>query len=78
MYPQRELSAGEIGVLTQVAYYPRFPLRCHLTIEHEGENFIGTVLFDDPTICRFIVKILKSQIGHSIKDIAGMDISYSL
>ena len=68
---------GEIGVLKSVTYRDLYPRRCHLTIEHEGENFIGTLLFDDPSVCWLIRNILEKHTRRSIKDIGSLDISYS-
>lgn len=69
---------GEIGVLKSVTYHDLYPLRCHLTIEHQGEDFMGTLLFDDASVCWLITNILKKHTCCSIKDIGGLDVSYSL
>ena len=61
-------------MLRQVIYHSFYSsTKCYLTIEHEGERFIGTLRFDDPTICRFIMSMLKSHIGRSIEDIGGTE-----
>jgi hypothetical protein len=69
---------GEIGVLKSVSYYDFSPLRCRLTIEHQGEDFMGTLLFDDASVCWLIADLLKKHTRSSIKDIGGLDVSYSL
>ena len=78
MAPARRVLFGEIGTLRQVTHHSFYSSRCHLTIEHEGGSFIGTLLFNDATMCQFIANMLKSHIGHSIKDIGDTDISYTL
>lgn len=70
--------AGEIGVLKEVKYDARYNYRCHLYIEHEGQRFIGTLLFDDSNFCWLIYNVLKSHTRRWIKDIGALDISYTL
>jgi len=65
-------------MLTDVTFRDLHPLQCHLIIEYKGEKFMGTVLFDDPSVCWFITNLLKKHIRSSIKDIGSLDVSYAL
>ena len=76
--PVAQVIAGEIGMLKTVTYHALHPTRCHLTIEHQGEDFIGTLLFDDKSVCWLITNILKKHACSSIKDIGSLDVSYTL
>ena len=69
---------GEIGALKSVTYHDLYPKRCHLTIEHQSEDFMGTLLFDDASVCWLITSILKKHTRRSIKDIGSWDVSYTL
>jgi hypothetical protein len=76
--PGTQALVGEIGVLANVTFRDLYPLRRYLTIEHKGEKFMGTLLFDDPSVCWFIRTILKRHTRRSIEDIGGLDLSYAL
>ncbi|HEX5023524.1 MAG TPA: hypothetical protein VFX54_22840 [Candidatus Binatia bacterium] len=66
---------GEIGILRQVNGEDGFCTRCFLVIEHDGQRYVGALLFDDAMFCHFITKFLQSYIGLAIKDIGDLDIS---
>lgn len=69
---------GEIGVLRQVNGEDGFCTRCFLVIEHDGQRYVGALLFDDAMFCGFITKFLQSYIGLPIKDIGDLDISFTV
>ena len=69
---------GEIGVLKQVNGDRRSTQRFYLVIEHEGERYVGALLFDDTAFGWFISKVLRSHIGWPIKNIGALDLSFSL
>ena len=68
---------GELGVLKEVRHDPRFPHRCHLVIDFEGEALMGTLLFDDVTFCRLIAGILKNRLERPVAELGSLDISYA-
>src|SRR5262245_34511042 len=69
---------GEVGVLKRVLRHRAMPNACFLIIEHEGESWIGTLMIDDREFCAQIAEILQSHVGHSIKEIGGIDLSFTL
>jgi hypothetical protein len=69
---------GEVGVLKQVNGDRRSTQRFYLVIEHEGERYVGALLFDDAAFGWFISKVLRSHIGWPIKTIGSLDFSFSL
>jgi hypothetical protein len=69
---------GEVGILRQVNGDSRSNRRCFLVIEHEGERYVGTLLFDDHVFCWLVSKVLKTHIGWPIKDIGALDMSFTL
>jgi hypothetical protein len=69
---------GELGVLKQVNGDRRSTQRFYLVIEHEGERYVGALLFDDSVFGWFISKVLRSHIGWPIKNIGALDLSFSL
>jgi len=69
---------GEVGVLKRVMCDKAMPNQCFLIIEHEGESWMGTLLIDDWEFCAQIAEILQSYVGHSIEEIGGIDLDFSL
>ena len=39
---------------------------------------MGLMQFDDPKFCYEIFGLLKTKLGHSMKDIGALDLSYTL
>jgi len=69
---------GEIGVLKRVLHHLDMPNECFLLIEHRGESWMGALLFDDRPFCAQIAGFLKLHVGHSIKEIGGIDLAFTL
>jgi hypothetical protein len=70
---------GEIGVLTQVALSKIKPACwCYLYIDHEGSEYIGCLLIDDPAFCHQIVELLQNWCGRPIAEIGSIDLTYTL
>jgi hypothetical protein len=49
-----------------------------LTIQYEGNRYVGSMAFDDERFCYEIYTLLKSKLGVSIKEIGDIDLSYTL
>lgn len=65
---------GEVGILRHV-HFTRLPAnKCYLMIEHEDDNFVGTLIFSDRWFCAQIAEILQHHIGQTIKQIGDLDI----
>jgi hypothetical protein len=68
-------SRGEIGVLRYVHFSNSTHHKCYLVIEHEGEHFVGTLLFHDPALHDQIANLLRKHIGSSIREIGNLEIA---
>ena len=67
---------GEVGVLRFVYAHPEMSTKCYIVIEHGGEKYVGSLTFDrDKSLFRPVVRLLRSNLGRSIKDIGRMDIA---
>jgi hypothetical protein len=51
---------------------------CHMYIEYEGRNYIGTLLVDDAAFCRHLFFVLHHNTNRSMEDIGSLDLSYTL
>ena len=69
--------SGEIGILTHVGAVPGGN-KCFLYITHDELPYIGSLMFNDATFCRFIVQLMKVNVGKSIGDIGSLDLSRTL
>lgn len=69
---------GEIGILAHIHHYVGEYNKIFLIVEHEGEAFVGGLLFDDVAFSEQLARLLKSKIGRSIREIGNLDLSYLL
>ena len=70
---------GEVGTLLDAVRSHRPPqFTCFLIMEHRGEEYVGPLLLDDRAFCNQVVELLKAHRNHSIAEISGLDVSYSL
>jgi hypothetical protein len=68
--------AGEVGVLSYVHSNDGLASRCYLVMDHEGETYVGTLLFDDHAFCEQMINLLRLCVNRSIKDIGDLDLSH--
>ena len=69
---------AEIGTLEQVLMTDWFNNKIFLFIQYRGNRYMGSMAFDDEKFCYEIFTLLKSKIGHSIKEIGDLDLSATL
>jgi hypothetical protein len=69
---------GEVGVLRYVHASNRISRKCYLVIEHEGSKYIGCLIFNDPSFCYTVSMLLRAQVGRTIEEIGGLDVSHLL
>lgn len=74
--PGRRLM-GETGTLKRVEYDTTTTGKCFLLMEHENQDYVGTLLFDDGMFCWLLSVALKQHIGKSIKEIGDLDLPYT-
>lgn len=43
-------------------------------MQHEGQEYVGTLLFEDPIFCHEIYRLLIEHCGEPIQQIAEMDL----
>jgi hypothetical protein len=71
----RKSLKGEIGRLETVLANSRD--KCFLVIEHEGKRYIGCLFMDDSNFYAKTTVTLQKYIGRAIKEIGGIDLSFS-
>src|SRR5262245_48701696 len=70
---------GEVGILLDVALSHGSPnSRCFLFMEHLGAEYIGALLLNDRAFCRLVFDALLQNRFKLIRDIGGIDLSYTL
>jgi hypothetical protein len=70
---------GEVGVLIQVRESHIAPAnRCFLVMQHDASVYMGCLLFDDPSFCHQIAKLLSNYCQRSIQEIGSIDVSHTL
>jgi hypothetical protein len=68
---------GEIGILRD-AFLSRIEphAQLFLIIEHEDEEYIGCVMFDDGTFCGQVFASLKQHCGKTVVEIGNLDLGH--
>jgi hypothetical protein len=75
----QKVAIGELGILRYVhEVNPTSLYKFYLVIEHEKEEYVGTVIFDDLAFCRQIAKLLQQNIGRPTEEIGNLDVSHLL
>ena len=75
---QSQQPGGEIGILKNVIQSKMKPLnRLYLTIEHEGEEYFGALLFDDQFACQRTYKLLLRHRGELIRKVGEIGVPES-
>jgi hypothetical protein len=69
---------GEIGNFEDVFVHELLDNKIFLFIQFQSSRYMGFMSFDDKRFCSEIFTILKSMVGHSIKEIGDIDLSYTL
>jgi hypothetical protein len=70
---------GEVGVVRDVflsAIEPR--TRVFLIVEHEANEYIGCVIFDDSAFCSQIYELLLGYRGQAVAQVGDLDVSHLL
>ena len=76
--PKNIVLTGELGTLKRVSYSATTPDACHLYIEHQGQDYIGTLLIQDVGFCWHIYCVLQYHTRRSIKEIGSLPMDYTL
>ena len=70
------LPKGEVGTLLRVecaSQNVNFPC-CYLYIQWKGQDYVGSLYFDDPSLMEKLCEILKRYIEHEVSDIGNLEI----
>jgi hypothetical protein len=68
---------GEVGVLRYIHLAAQQSKKCYLVIEHNGQHYVGALLFDDSAFCSQICTLLQQHLGRSIKEIGDLEVSFT-
>ena len=69
---------GEIGTLEQVLMTAWFNNKIFVFVQYQGFRYMGLMQFDDPKFCDEMFALLRNNLGRSIKDIGGLDLSHNI
>jgi hypothetical protein len=76
---QNKQAEGEVGILKSVVLVGTEPFnKCYLIIEHDGEQYVGCLLFGNSSFCRQVYRVLDDNCGVSLQRIGGIDVNYSV
>ena len=76
---QNKQAQGEVGILKSVVLVGTEPFnKCYLIIEHDGEQYVGCLLFGNSSFCRQVYRVLDDNCGVSLQHIGGIDVNYSV
>ena len=50
--------------------------RCFLWMEYEDGTYLGCLLLDNLSFCKQLSRLLEKNVGRSVKEIGGLDLSY--
>jgi hypothetical protein len=68
---------GEVGILRDVFLSQVEPRsRIYLIMEHEATEYMGCLLFNDPTLCRQLCELLNRHCGYPISEIGNLDLTH--
>jgi hypothetical protein len=73
-----KIARGEVGRLKYVFANENISTKCFLVIEHDGESYVGALIFNDQALCKQITRILRAHVGRSIQEIGGLDLSHTM
>src|SRR5215467_903953 len=73
---QLDQSKAETAVLKDVTLSTT-ALRCYVMIEHEGDEYLGALLFEDHNSCLRIYHLLLSHRGEVIRKVSEIDVPHS-
>jgi hypothetical protein len=71
-----KIMKGEVGVLIYV-HAGGASNTCYLVIEHENQNYSGSLVFDDGPFCRQMVDLLQQYCGRSVKEIGDLQVNFT-
>jgi hypothetical protein len=76
---ENEHPNGEVGILKAIVLSRIQPAdRCFLLVSHQGSEYLGCLLFDDPAFCKQITNLLQDYCNRPIAEIGSLDVSYTL
>ena len=73
---KRHVGRREFGVLKEVIASIVAPEnRIFLIIEHEDNEYMGCLLFDDTVFCSEVFVLLRQHVGDTLEHIGSVDLS---
>ncbi|HKY08039.1 MAG TPA: hypothetical protein VJQ55_07355 [Candidatus Binatia bacterium] len=69
---------GEVGKLAFIYSNPAVSTRCYLVIDYNGENYVGTLIFDDRAFCKQVTDLLRRYLGKTIQEVGAIELDHTL
>ena len=69
---------GEVGQLEYVFANERVSNKLFLVMRHEGERYVGCLIFNDRSLCQQMAQFLRLQTGRLISQIGELDVGHML
>ena len=69
---------GELGILDDVSMHDLVGNKIFIAMEHLGGRYISVLAFDDATFAKQVYSLLLKNIGRSLREIGGLDLSHLL
>jgi hypothetical protein len=69
---------GEVGKLEYVFANERISNKLFLVMRHEGERYVGCLIFNERSLCEQMARLLRVQTGKLISEIGDMDVGHML
>jgi hypothetical protein len=71
-------ATGEVGVLKDVWMSKKSRLTIFLAISFENRRFVGCMTLSDPPFCSQLYRLLRGEVGRTIEEVGGLDLSFTL
>ena len=74
--PANPLPRGEVGILVRVDTAPNIlnTPHCVVVIQWNGQEYFGSLYFNDEAFMQEIVRLLQNSLGCAIAEIGSLDI----
>ena len=65
---------GELGILQYVHYNPRVSGTCYLVMDFKGEPYVGTLVFENHSVCKIVGDLLSRHLKKTIQEIGDLEL----
>jgi hypothetical protein len=71
-------ASGEVGVLKDVWMSEKSRLTIFLAISYGNRRYVGCMTLSDASFCNQLCGLLRGEVGRTIEEIGGLDLSFTL